>query len=132
MKKIIGILVVSLVSNQLIAQTSAPTTGAKMLSTAESKKQNTNTETMINGIPYSQYKAQQDAIKVKQEKAAPASVPTLQAVTGNPDELKTVSTPQKVASTSPASKKVAVKEYAVTTSSVPVAKQAITQQVTGN
>lgn len=123
---------VTLVSNQLIAQTSAPTSGAKMLSTAESKKQNTKTETTINGIPYSQYKAQQDAIKAKQKQAWPASTPKLQAVTGNPEELKAVSTPQKVATTAPASKTVAVIEYAVKNSSVPVAKQAITQQVTGN
>ena len=132
MKKIIGIMMVSLVSNQLIAQTSSPTSGAKMLSTAESKKQNTNTETTINGIPYSQYKAQQDALKDKQEQAAPGSTPKLKAVTGNPEELKAVSTPQKVATTAPASKTVAVKEYAVKNLSVPVAKQAITQQVSGN
>ena len=132
MKKIIVIMIVSLVSNQLIAQTSAPTTGAKMLSTAESKKQNTNIETTINGIPYSQYKAQQDALKAKQKQAAPGKTPRFQAVTANPEELKEVSTPQKMAPTTSASKIVAVKEYTDKTSSTPVAKPVNIQQQPGS
>jgi hypothetical protein len=126
MKKILGIMMVTLLSNQLTAQTSAPTSGAKMLSTAESKKQNANTETTINGIPYSQYKAQQDALKIKQEQAVPAPAPKLKAVTGNPEELKAVSPAQKAATTAPAAK------TGETTSSAPVAKTAITQQGSGN
>ena len=89
MKKIIGIMVISLLSNQLIAQTSAPTSGAKMLSTAESKKQNSNTETTINGIPYSQYKAQQDALKQKQasENKAPVTSSRLVSTTATKDDI---------------------------------------------
>lgn len=67
MKKIIITLLISVTVQQLIAQSSSPSSTAKMASIEESRKANGNAETTINGIPYSQYKAQQDALKKQEE-----------------------------------------------------------------
>ena len=69
MKKIIGILLMSFISYNLSAQNSSPSAAAKAASTEESKKYNGNAETLINGKPYSQYKAEQDALKQQKEAA---------------------------------------------------------------
>ncbi|MBK8494606.1 MAG: hypothetical protein IPL50_05925 [Chitinophagaceae bacterium] len=72
MKKIISISFIALISClTLTAQqsfTSIPLTGGekvKVMSTQEANTLNGVAQPTINGIPYSQYKAQQDALKQK-------------------------------------------------------------------
>ena len=115
MKKIIGILVVSLVTNQLIAQTAGPSAGAKVLSIAESKKVNGNAETTINGMPYSQYKAQQDALKLKQqqEQNIPIATPPKVEATGSLVQTTPAKTVAKPALTGSNSTNTGLKTVAV-------------------
>lgn len=59
---------------------------------------------LVNGIPYSQYKAQQNAIKARQqqeEQAVTATAPKLQSITviGTPGDLKAASASQKLTAT---------------------------------
>lgn len=78
MKKIIGVLVLMSVWYLALGQTNSPTGNAKYLTTEESKKYNANGETMINGKPYSQYKAEQEALK-KQKQAQQSAQPVKDA-----------------------------------------------------
>ncbi|MBK9532343.1 MAG: hypothetical protein IPO42_11310 [Chitinophagaceae bacterium] len=73
MKKIISISFIALISClTLTAQqsfTPIPLTGGekvKVMSTQEANALNGKAEPTINGMPYSQYKAQQEALKQKQ------------------------------------------------------------------
>ena len=63
---------------------------------------------LVNGIPYTQYKAQQDALKQKQaaeNKAAKQQAAVILPVTAiNPEDLKNIRKEEKPVVTQPASK----------------------------
>lgn len=74
MKKILIVSIAALVSSSLFAQSVVPA-NAKKISIAEAKALQGNTEPTINGKPYSQYKAQQDALKNANKTVAPIARP---------------------------------------------------------
>ena len=72
MKKIIIAVLVIFIAQNITAQSTAPA-DAKQMTIAEAKSLQGNVEPTINGIPYSQYKAQQDALKQQNTKQQTAS-----------------------------------------------------------
>lgn len=70
MNKIIALIVLSLVTANLQAQQlkSQVPANAKVMTAQEANALNGKAEPTINGIPYSQYKAQQEALKTQQSK----------------------------------------------------------------
>ncbi|MBS1759733.1 MAG: hypothetical protein JST23_06355 [Bacteroidetes bacterium] len=74
MKKLIIVSIAAFVSSSLFSQSAVPT-NAKTMSIAEAKALQGNAEPTINGMPYSQYKAQQDALKNTNKTTAPIARP---------------------------------------------------------
>jgi hypothetical protein len=69
MKKIILLIGVVMVSTTMVQAQQGQSFGgnAKVLTVEEANKLNGTSQTTINGMPYSQYKAQQDALKQQEE-----------------------------------------------------------------
>jgi hypothetical protein len=124
MKKIILIAIVLFAGHSVFAQTSSPTSGAKYLTTEESKKMNANVETTINGKPYSQYKAEQDALKKQRE------ANLLAAKTNNADAANTMTITNTASKTNVAPVKKEANKVSDDENPVVPAKQIVQQPVT--
>ena len=87
MKKISVLIVLCFIANLIFAQTGQPAAvgdNYKKMTIAEANALNGTAQPTINGKPYSQYKAEQDALKL-QKQQQPSAVPsTIASVTFSP------------------------------------------------
>jgi len=94
MKKIIFIISVVFVTFVGYSQGNATNASAKRLTVEEANRLNGVAQPTINGIPYSQYKAQQDALKQAKMAEKPVQVQSPQIKTVNVESIKASTTPQ--------------------------------------
>lgn len=100
MKKILVSITFCFIANLIFAQTAAPTTSAsgensKKMTVAEANALNGTSQATINGKPYSQYKAEQQLLKNKQQAAASAQPVTTGVTLGSNQDSKAVNSKQK-------------------------------------
>ena len=72
MKKVLIIALSSSLTTAVMSQSTVPASD-KVMTSSEARALNGGGEPTINGIPYSQYKAEQDALKQKGKQVTPAS-----------------------------------------------------------
>lgn len=89
MKKIFAITFVWVLGLQVYAQNAAdPSANAKQLTVAEANKLNGTAQPTINGKPYSQYKAEQEALKKQKQAGQSAPVQDASVVMIKPSDVK--------------------------------------------
>lgn len=95
MKKIIltGIISFCIMNTAFSQNASGAPAGTKIMTVAEANGLNGVVQPTINGIPYSQYKAQQNALKNQQ--APQAAAPTLKVVPVTNEELQNLNKTDK-------------------------------------
>lgn len=102
MKKIIltGIITFCILTTAFSQNATGAPAGAKVMTVAEANSLNGVAQPTINGIPYSQYKAQQDALKNQQAKQQEV-VPHLKATTVSNEEIQNINKTDKQTSGNP-------------------------------
>lgn len=101
MKKILYLTILSMSTSVCMSQslTSSVPNDAKKMTIAEANALNGTAIPTINGKPYSQYKAEQDALKNKQEAVKTNSISPGSVTLGGTENLKPIDAPQKAAIT---------------------------------
>ncbi len=105
MKKIIltGIISFCLLNTAFSQNATGAPAGARVMTVAEANSLNGVAQPTINGVPYTQFKTQQDALKNKPATKQEAAV-ILPVTAINPDDLKNIRKEDKPVVKQPASK----------------------------